>query len=123
PADSAHVALAETISTLGVLTPLSITEDNDIISGPRRRNASMQAGLAEVPCVVQPYRRADEPDRFLHELREANRQRVKACDEVLREEIVSANPEMAHQALLDHRRRKSRVTDQQPVRADLQRQR
>jgi hypothetical protein len=42
--------------------------------------------------------------RFVEMLREFNRQRVKSLDEVVREEIVSADPEEAHRALVEHRK-------------------
>jgi hypothetical protein len=42
-------------------------------------------------------------------LRECNRQRVKSFDEVLREEIVSADPDEAYRDLVEYRRAKSRV--------------
>lgn len=40
-------------------------------------------------------------------LREFNRQRVKTFDEKLREEVVSADPEVAYQALIEHRQTQS----------------
>jgi hypothetical protein len=46
---------------------------------------------------------------FLILLREFNRQRVKRLDEVLWEEIVSANPEESHRVPLEHRKAKAAV--------------
>ena len=42
-------------------------------------------------------------------LRECNRQRVKTFNEKLREEALSANPEVAYQSLIEHREGRSRL--------------
>jgi hypothetical protein len=41
---------------------------------------------------------------------EFNRQRVKTADELLREEVLSADPEEAHRALVEHRRAVAQVS-------------
>jgi hypothetical protein len=46
---------------------------------------------------------------FLVRLCECNRQRIKSLDEVAREQILAANPEEEHRALLEHRRRRAEV--------------
>jgi hypothetical protein len=43
-------------------------------------------------------------------LREFNRQRVKSFDEVVREQIISANPARAYQSLIDHRKKTAAVS-------------
>src|SRR5262249_44982507 len=78
-----------------------------IISGHRRYVACKLAGLSVVPCRRLDIHSSDP--RFLILLRECNRQRVKSIDEILREEIVSANPEEAYRALLEHRREQSQI--------------
>src|SRR5207249_2655933 len=47
---------------------------------------------------------------FLKMLREYNRQRIKSLDEIVREEVVSANPEEAYRMLTEHRRSTARVS-------------
>ncbi len=92
-------ALAENVRTNGVRKALIVSRDGYIVSGHRRYAAAGIAGLELIPC-----READidhDDPRFLVLLRDCNRQRVKAFDEVLREEVVSADPEEAHRRLVD----------------------
>lgn len=109
PTDPAIVTLSESIAEHGVLEPLVITSDGFIISGHRRHAAAKLAGLLCVPCRVESIRRADDLDAFTKLLREHNRQRVKSLDEQLREEVVAADPERAHQALAEYRRQRPQV--------------
>ena len=92
-----------------MIDPLVVTTDNWILSGHRRHAAAGLAGLEVVPCRIVALSKAKEPDRFLKLLREFNRQRDKTVDEILREEIVSTNPEAAYASLIEHREKKSRV--------------
>lgn len=43
--------LVASIRTLGIIEPLVIDDDNEVIAGNRRLAAAFEAGLAEVPCV------------------------------------------------------------------------
>jgi hypothetical protein len=106
--DPEIVALAASIREHGLGEPLVITTDNYIVSGNRRYAACKLAGLTRVPCRRLAIDSTDPA--VLPLLREYNRQRVKSLDEVLREEVVSANPEEAHQFLQDYRRRAARVS-------------
>ena len=99
--------LAVSIRAFGVLEPLVLTRDHYIVSGHRRYAASQLAGLQYIPCRVEKFYR--ESPEFVTLLREHNRQRVKSHDEIFREHLVSANPEEAYQALLEHREQVSRV--------------
>jgi hypothetical protein len=110
PVDPTHPdlkSLARSIKKHGVREPLVITLDNVILSGHRRYAASKLAGLTEVPCRRESILSTDPG--FLTLLCEYNRQRVKATDEILREEIVSANPEEAYQRLVEFREQSARV--------------
>jgi hypothetical protein len=107
PDDADIQSLADSIRQHGVLEPLIVTLDNIIISGHRRYAAACLAGLSEVPCRREGIYSCDA--RFTVLLREANRQREKTAAERLREEIISANPEDAYEALQDHRQEKARV--------------
>jgi len=109
------VKLAESISENGVLEPLVITLDGWILSGHRRYAAAGLAGLNTVPVRVENFRRSDDTDKFVHRLREHNRQRDKSIDEKLREELISADPDEAYYALIEHRTESSRI-DVQPMR-------
>ena len=101
--------LAESIRQHGVKEPLVVSLDSYIISGHRRYVAAKLAGLRLIPCRIEPIRHDVDCDRLLVMLREHNRQRVKSFDEVLREEIVSADPDEAYRELVEYRRAKSRV--------------
>jgi ParB-like chromosome segregation protein Spo0J len=107
--DPEIVALAQSIRLHGVREPLVITRDDWLISGHRRLCAAKLAGLQMVPCRIEPFNKYDDPDRFLHLLREYNRQREKTADEKLREELVTINPDEAYQALVEYRAEQSTV--------------
>jgi hypothetical protein len=102
-------SLAKSIREHGVQEPIVISADGYILSGHRRHTAARMARLTEVPCRVNPIRRDTDPDGFIRLLREFNRQRVKSFDEVVREEVLSANPEEAYRALLEARAERAQV--------------
>ena len=108
PDDPDIVALSESIRAQGILDPLIISKDGYVVSGHRRYTAAKLAGLKKVPCRRLNIRRSS-PD-FLRLLREANRQRVKTREEILREEVVSIDPEDAHRALSRYREQKAKVS-------------
>jgi hypothetical protein len=107
PADSDLQALAASIGKYGVREALVITRDAYILSGHRRYAAARLAGLSEVPCRRESILHSDP--EFVPLLREYNRQRAKSIDEVLREEIISANLEDAYDNLLQYRRRAAQI--------------
>jgi len=109
PDDPEIEALAQSIREHGLKEPIVITQDDWILSGHRRRCAARLAGLSVVPVRVEPIRREDNIERFTLLLREFNRQREKSFDEKLREEIVSANPDEAYDALISEREDAARV--------------
>lgn len=120
PGDPDIQALAESIGENGVREPLVITEDHYLLSGHRRLTAAKLAGLAQVPCRIEPIRYdACDADEVLHLLREFNRQRVKSLDEMLREEVVSADPDLAYVQLLTHREARSDMSDSSVATVDL----
>ncbi len=87
----------------GVREPIVITTDNWILSGHRRYAAAKIARLESIPCRTENVSREDDHDRFIILLREFNRQRVKSLGEVLREEVVSCDPEEAYTSLIEYR--------------------
>jgi hypothetical protein len=103
PADPEFLGLVRSVKAHGVQEPLIVTADGYVVSGHRRLAAAKLAGLAAVLCNALSFDKADDHDRFMHLLRECNRQRIKTFDEKVREEAVSANPEVTYQALIDHR--------------------
>jgi len=120
PRDPDVQALAESIREHGVREPLVITQDFFILSGHRRWTAARLAGLTHVPCRTEPIRYRDcGCDEFVRLLREHNRQRVKSLDEMLREEVVSVDPTLAYERLLDHREARSDMSDRATQNVDL----
>ena len=101
--DPEIVALADSIRAHGIQEPLVITLDHYILSGHRRHMAARLAGLREVPCRILPFRRADDLDRYVTQLREYNRQRVKTREELLKEAAIDVDPEAAYQQLSEYR--------------------
>jgi ParB/RepB/Spo0J family partition protein len=101
--------LANSIRTRGVLEPLVITKEGDILSGHRRHTAAKLAGLTEIPCRVKNISHNDP--EFLSELVAYNKQRVKSRDELLREAVISIKPEEAHGRLIAHRLDRSRLAE------------
>jgi len=112
PGDPDVRALAESIREHGIREPLVITKDRVILSGHRRWTAAKLAGLTRVPYRTEPVRYHDfTADELFSLLREHNRQRVKTVDEMLREEVVSANPDLAYARLWKHRRQTSDLSE------------
>ncbi len=107
--DPGIVQLADSIKENGILEPLVITLDGWILSGHRRYVAARIAGLDSVPVRIEDFQRSDDSDKFIRRLREHNLQRDKSIDEKLREELISANPDEAYYALIEHRKESSRI--------------
>jgi hypothetical protein len=102
--DPEIVALGASIRANGLQEPLVLTRDYVILSGHRRFAGCKLAGLAKIPCRIRKDLSSTDPE-FLPLLRECNRQRVKTVAELLREEVVSANPEEAYRRLVEHRQK------------------
>jgi hypothetical protein len=112
--DPATLSLADSIREHGLKEPLVLTQDNYVLSGHRRLAACEMAGVDSVLCRYEETVRGDgpepiDPDAFLTLLAVYNKQRVKAFDEMVREEALSIDPEEAHRLLLEHRKEKARV--------------
>lgn len=60
---------AASVAQCGVRIPLLVTTDAEggfrVVEGHRRLAAAVKAGLAEVPCILDPKRAADEAGQFL----------------------------------------------------------
>jgi len=101
--------MARSIEESGLIKPLILTADRYIISGHRRYQAARLAGLQEIDCRIRPYRKDDDHERFMRELREANLQRVKTFDEAVREEVAAVSAEDAYAELVEYREHADRV--------------
>jgi len=78
----ADPAFIESIREEGILTPLTVDQDDTIISGHRRWHAATTLGLDRVPVVV---REIADPLDATRLLIEANRQREKSYSQRMRE--------------------------------------
>lgn len=106
--DPAIVRLAESIAQHGLLTPITVTRDNVILSGHRRHCACKLAGLTVVPIIRSPLHSCDP--EFVQQLVAANESRQKTLAEQLKETIVAeASPEEAHDELERHRAARARA--------------
>ena len=107
--DPDFIAFANGIAEIGIKELLVVTADYFVVSGHRRLAAAKLVGLAHVRCEVLDFHKDDDHDRFILLLREHNRQRVKTFGETLREQAIDADPEIAYQALIEHRQETSAV--------------
>lgn len=80
--DKADAALIDSVRKYGVIEPLVITYDKQIVSGHRRQDAAIQAGSEDIPYVVFPSQ--DELD-IRQAILESNRQRIKTNLQFARE--------------------------------------
>jgi hypothetical protein len=103
PDDPEILELARSIETHGLQQPLTVTRDGYIISGHRRYAALRLLGVREVPCHVNEDVSRFDPN-FEALLRENNRQRVKSLAEVIREQTIDIDPDVAYSALVVHRK-------------------
>ena len=106
--DSEIQELARSIRSIGLKEPIVVTRDGYILSGHRRHMACRLAGLREVECRVVDITRNDPEFETL--LVEYNRQRVKSFDELVRERVITCNPENAYRKLVEHRKAKAEVS-------------
>jgi hypothetical protein len=106
-------AMVDQIENGEMLAPILLTRDDDpvIISGHRRYFAYRQAGEDEAPCIIDDTTSRHDDD-FLQKLVRHNTQRMKDVGEILREQVILAEPdaEQSYQTLLEHRREQSRVS-------------
>lgn len=108
PDDPDVIRLAESIAEHGVLTPITITTDDVILSGHRRHCAAVVAGLERVPVIRS--RISSHDPGFIKQLVASNESRSKTLAEVLRETVVcDASPEEAHQELVTYRQKRSQA--------------
>ena len=108
PNDPDIISLADSIAERGVLEPLVLGLCNTVVSGHRRLAAAKVADLYDVPVrFINVDSRKVSADEWLTLLREFNRQREKTFAERVREEVASADPDVAYAALLAHREEKT----------------
>jgi hypothetical protein len=89
--DPEIIELARSIKEHGLLDSLLISQDGFIISGHRRRIASLRAGLKEVPVKIYPISRKKSPDEFRRH-----------------ESAIKMDPKAAHRQILNDRQEKQK---------------
>jgi protein gp37 len=80
--DTIDFEFLESIKKKGILTPLLISQDNQIISGHRRWRAAQELGFITIPITVF---QSTDPLDILEALVESNKQRVKTNEQIGRE--------------------------------------
>jgi len=80
--DGCDQELLDSVKAKGILTPLLVTKNDQIISGHRRYNAAQMAGLTEVPVVIVE---THDPLEIEELLIMTNRQRNKTPEMIARE--------------------------------------
>lgn len=102
-------AFIESIREDGILTPLTIDQNDTIISGHRRWHAATTLGLDRVPVVV---REIADPLDATRLLIEANRQREKSYSQRMREadEWAGVMAAQAQTRMMDGGRRGGQIS-------------
>jgi hypothetical protein len=115
PDDPEIIKLANAIKKNGC-DPLTVTQDNYIVSGHRRHVALTLNGQTIVSCRVLPQRRdAMTTSEYVALLRAHNHQRHKSVAEQVREELVDIDPETAHRNLRELRDKSVRAAEHNGV--------
>ena len=92
---SEFASLVSSIRSRGLLDAIIVTADRVVVSGHRRLAACQELGWPEIPVKFLNIHSTDT--EFSRLLVEANSQRTKTADMVIREAGVLANPEEAHE--------------------------
>ena len=106
------IGLVKSIREHGIQQPIVVDRNGIILSGHRRHAAAKVAKLAKVPVIIKS--EVDyyvDRDEFVRLLAEHNRQRTKTIAEAAREAVVLTDLDEAYQALIDHREKKSDLSN------------
>lgn len=95
--DDADAELVESIKSVGIVEPLLILRDDSVVSGHRRRDGAIKAGLKTVPCRVDGDTDPSDAIAVKKLLLSANRYRVKTREQVARE-VAAWEKIEAHEA-------------------------
>ena len=107
--DPAFLALVDDIRENGILTPPGVSADGYLYDGHRRYAAAKHLGMDRLTVRIDPrLSRNNDPDEFLRRLKSCNTQRVKTTAEVLRESLVTMEPD-TWQRVCDYRKAVSNV--------------
>jgi hypothetical protein len=107
--DPAFLALVEDVQENGIINPLGVSVDGYIYDGHRRYAAARYLGMGRITIRIDPkISRLKDPDGFLRRLKSCNEQRVKTTAEVMRESLVTMEPDTWHH-VCDYRESVSNV--------------
>lgn len=112
PANADDAGMIENVRAHGILTPLTLSADEYLLSGHRRRDAAVAAGLDAVPVHVDSrvvFGNLDRAER-IRTLRAFNHTREKTFDEKVAEALVDTSVEDAYRAVLSYRARRAEVS-------------
>ena len=107
--DPSFSAFVEDIRENGIINSIGVSADGYIFDGHRRYAAARYLGIDRITVRIDPsISRSKDPDAFLRRLRSCNEQRVKTSAEVMRESLVTMEPD-TWQRVCDYRESVSNV--------------
>jgi ParB/Sulfiredoxin domain len=107
--DPAFLALVKDIRENGIINPIGVSADGFIFDGHRRHAAARCLGMERITVRIDPgISHLKDLDTFLRRLRSCNEQRVKNTAEVMRESLVTMEPD-TWQRVCDYRKSVSNV--------------
>ena len=107
--DPAFLGLVENIRENGIINNIGVSADGFVFDGHRRYAAAQHLGMDRITVRIDPaLSRLKDPDAFLRRLKSCNEQRVKTTAEVVRESLVTMEPD-TWQRVCDYRKSVSNV--------------
>lgn len=107
--DPDFLSFVELVRQNGITDPIGVSVDGWIFSGHRRHRAATRLGMTRVPVLIRPdVSHRDDLDGFVRLLKSCNAQRVKTTAEVVRESLVTMEPD-TWQRVCDYRASVSNV--------------
>lgn len=107
PSNPEIIELANLLASGGQREPIHLTTDYVTVSGHRRCAAATRLGWTEIKAVFEDFDSTDP--RFEREVVIHNQHRTKTPDVLIREQLVLADPDTAHQVLLSERAERAKV--------------
>ena len=114
--DPEFLRFVEDIRENGIINPIGVSADGYIFDGHRRYAAAEYLEMERIPIRVDPkISRQKDLDGFVRRLRSCNTQRVKNTAEVMRESLVTMQPDTWHR-VCDYRKSVSNVNGEEVFR-------
>ena len=107
--DPGFLTFVDDIRENGIINSIGVSADGYIFDGHRRYAAAGYLGMERIPVRVDPkISRQKDLDGFVRRLKSCNEQRVKNTAEVMRESLVTMEPDTWHR-VCDYRESVSNV--------------